>query len=189
MVNYPASAACDECSCPRYHKSVDMQPALKDLHWLPVEQRITCKLCPLMHLIHMQQAPQYLIDCLSTVSAASSRYRLRGWDQLILQTMFCQGQELHLVNIVSAILVQLSGNSLPSDLHDLTDTKTFTEQLKSVLFKRTYSWLFYGAPGRFVKRRPTDLTLYKCKKLQFIHTVNGDGSKTAKIIKIQFIFV
>ena len=24
---------------------------------------------------------------------------------------------------------------------------------------------------------------YKCKKLQFIHTVNGDGSKTAKIIK------
>ena len=26
---------------------------------------------------------------------------------------------------------------------------------------------------------------YKCKKLQFIHTVNGDGSKTAKIIKRQ----
>ena len=25
----------------------------------------------------------------------------------------------------------------------------------------------------------------KCKKLQFIHTVNGDGSKTAKIIKRQ----
>ena len=23
----------------------------------------------------------------------------------------------------------------------------------------------------------------ECKKLQFIHTVNGDGSKTAKIIK------
>ena len=28
-------------------------------------------------------------------------------------------------------------------------------------------------------------TYYKCKKLQFIHTVNGDGSKTAKIIKRQ----
>ena len=26
---------------------------------------------------------------------------------------------------------------------------------------------------------------YKCKKLQFIHTVNGDGSKTSKIIKRQ----
>jgi len=30
------------------------------------------------------------------------------------------------------------------------------------------------------------LILYvECKKLQFIHTVNGDGSKTAKIIKRQ----
>jgi len=26
---------------------------------------------------------------------------------------------------------------------------------------------------------------YKCKKLQFIHTVNGEGSKNAKIIKRQ----
>jgi len=26
---------------------------------------------------------------------------------------------------------------------------------------------------------------YKCKKLQFIHTVDGDGFKTAKIIKRQ----
>jgi len=30
-----------------------------------------------------------------------------------------------------------------------------------------------------------DAISYKCKKLQFIHTVNGDGSKTAKIIKRQ----
>jgi len=29
------------------------------------------------------------------------------------------------------------------------------------------------------------LMRHKCKKLQFIHTVNGDGSKTAKIIKRQ----
>ena len=29
----------------------------------------------------------------------------------------------------------------------------------------------------------TVIYIYKCKKLQFIHTVNGDGSKTAKIIK------
>ena len=31
----------------------------------------------------------------------------------------------------------------------------------------------------------TGYMLYKCKKLQFIHIVNGDGSKTAKIIKRQ----
>jgi len=40
--------------------------------------------------------------------------------------MSCQGQELNLVNVVSTILVQLPGTvSLPSDLHDLTDIKTF----------------------------------------------------------------
>ena len=31
-----------------------------------------------MHLIHVGQAPQYLSDCVSTVSAASSRNRLRS---------------------------------------------------------------------------------------------------------------
>ena len=31
----------------------------------------------------------------------------------------------------------------------------------------------------------SSLSINKCKKLQFIHTVNGDGSKTAKIIKRQ----
>jgi len=30
------------------------KPALKQLHKLPVEQRITYKLCLLMHLIHTQ---------------------------------------------------------------------------------------------------------------------------------------
>ena len=55
-----------------------VKPALKQLHWLPVEQRITYKLCLFMHLIHNRQAPQYLSDCVSTVSTASRRYRLRS---------------------------------------------------------------------------------------------------------------
>ena len=34
--------------------------ALKQLHWLPVERRITYKLCLFMHHIHTGQAPQSL---------------------------------------------------------------------------------------------------------------------------------
>jgi len=49
-----------------------VKPALKRLHWLPVQRRITYKL---MNFIHIGQAPQYLSDC---VSAASGRYRLRS---------------------------------------------------------------------------------------------------------------
>jgi len=33
-----------------------------------------------MHLIHIQKAAQYLSDCVSKVSAAGSRYRLRSAD-------------------------------------------------------------------------------------------------------------
>ena len=33
-------------------------PGLQQLHWLPVEHRITLKLCMLMHLIHIGRAPK-----------------------------------------------------------------------------------------------------------------------------------
>ena len=51
---------------------------LKQLHWLPVEERIIYKLCLFMHYIHIGLAPKYLSDYVSTVSAASGRYRLRS---------------------------------------------------------------------------------------------------------------
>jgi len=34
----------------------------------------------IMHLIHTEQSPQYLTDCIFTVSAASGRYRLKSTD-------------------------------------------------------------------------------------------------------------
>ena len=123
MVNYPASTECDECSSHvtmnlsiRYH----VKPALKDLRWLPVKQRITYKLCLLMHLIHIQQAPQHLIDCVCTVSAAGSRYRLRAADTadyVLSRTRTKFGERGFCYSGPAA------WNSLPSDLHDLTDTK------------------------------------------------------------------
>ena len=38
-------------------------------------------------------------------------------------------------------LSQYNLNTLPSDLHDITDTSTFRKRLKSVLFDRAYHWL------------------------------------------------
>jgi len=40
-----------------------VKPALKQLHWLTVEQRITYGLYLFMRYIHIEQAPQYLLDC------------------------------------------------------------------------------------------------------------------------------
>jgi len=39
-----------------------VKPVLKQLHWLPVEQRITYKLCLFMHYIHIRLPPKYLSD-------------------------------------------------------------------------------------------------------------------------------
>ena len=59
-----------------------VKPALKQLHWLPVEQRISYKLglCLLMYYIHTGQATQYLSNCVSMISSSGNRYRLRSCD-------------------------------------------------------------------------------------------------------------
>jgi hypothetical protein len=41
----------------------DITTALKQLRWLPVEFRLTYKLCLLMYRIHSGHAPQYLSNC------------------------------------------------------------------------------------------------------------------------------
>jgi len=115
-----------------------MKPALKQLHWLPVEQRITYKLCLFMHHIHTGQAPQYLSDCGSAVSALSGRYRLRSTDSadcVLRRTRTRFGER------GSSYCGPAAWNTRPSDLHDITDTGTFRKRLKSVLFDRAYHWL------------------------------------------------
>ena len=62
------------CLAPHDHVTT----TLRHLHWLPVQYRITYKLCLLMHLIHMNKAPSYLIDIVTPTASVSSRGRLRS---------------------------------------------------------------------------------------------------------------
>ena len=115
-----------------------VKPALKHLHWLPVEQRITYKLCLFMHHIHTGQAPHYLSDCVSTVSSLSGRYQLRSTgsaDYVLPGTRTRFGERGF------SYCGPAAWNTLPSDLHHITDTSTFRKRLKSVLFDRAYHWL------------------------------------------------
>jgi len=99
-----------------------VKPALKQLHWLPVEHRITYKLCLFMYHIHIGQAPQYLSDCVSTASEAGGRYRLRstGLAAYVLPRTRTRFKERGFFYSGPA-----AWNTLPSDLHDITDTSTF----------------------------------------------------------------
>jgi hypothetical protein len=59
---------------PRDH----VTPALYELHWLPVEQRVTFKLCVFMHLIHTGRSPSYSSNLVTSTSSLVSRSRLRS---------------------------------------------------------------------------------------------------------------
>jgi len=75
-----------------------------------------------MHHIHIRQAPQYLSDCVSTVSAASGRYQLRstGSAVYVLPRTISRFGECGFFYSGAD-----TWNTFPSDLHDITDTGTF----------------------------------------------------------------
>jgi len=92
----------------------------------------------LKHHIHTGQAPQYLSDCVSTVSALSGRYRLRSTgsaDYVLPRTRTRFGERGF------SYCGPTAWSTLFSDLHGITDTGTFRKRLKSVLFDRAYHWL------------------------------------------------
>jgi len=81
---------------------------------------------------------KYLSDCVSTVSVASCRYRLRSTSSaayVLPRTRTKFGERGFFYSGPAA------WNTLPSDLHDVTDTSTFRKRLKNVLFDRAYNWL------------------------------------------------
>ena len=59
---------------PRDH----LTPALRELHWLPIGQRIEYKLCLLVHKTLICHAPDYISDLLTPVTDMPSRSSLRA---------------------------------------------------------------------------------------------------------------
>ena len=78
------------------------------------------------------------LNCVSTVSVASGRYWLRftGSAAYVLPRTRTRFAERGFFYSSPA-----AWNTLPSNLHDDTDTSTFRKRLKNVLFDRAYNWL------------------------------------------------
>jgi hypothetical protein len=53
-------------------------PALKELHWLPIKQRICYKLCIIVHKCINNQSPDYLSELFTQISDIPSRSTLRS---------------------------------------------------------------------------------------------------------------
>jgi hypothetical protein len=52
-------------------------PTLKQLHWLPIAQRVDYKLCLLIHEAVIGEAPTYLTDLMTAVTEVPPRSALR----------------------------------------------------------------------------------------------------------------
>jgi len=107
----------------RLHEHIT--PALQQLHWLPIDYRITYQLCLIMHLVHTSRAPQYLLDCVQTVAHSSRRPGLRSSDTL---------HQAEVQNQVWRARFLLCW----THLHQINVTSLFKCRLKTDLFRRAY---------------------------------------------------
>jgi len=135
-------AACPECGSSarsrlvlnlRLHEHIT--PTLQQLHWLPIDYRITYKLCLIMHLVHISRAPQYLSDCVQTVACSSRRPGLRSSDTAAYVKLRCRTK---FGECGFCYAGPAAWNSLPHHLHQINDTGLIQRRLKTELFCRAY---------------------------------------------------
>ena len=110
-------------------------PILKELHWLPVKERITYKLCVLCHKCINNTAPTYLSTEIKLYTPARS---LRSSaDTTILQTK--DNNYKFYGKRSFTYLGPRVWNELPKHLRDITSVDSFKGQLKHHLFMKAYS--------------------------------------------------
>ena len=113
-------------------------PALQDMDWLPVAERIHYKLCLLVHkslLGHMPPMPAYISDLLMPVAKIPRRSALRTssrGDLVVPQTRRRIGDRAF------SVAAPLAWNRLPTELKLLRSTDLFRRDLKTFLFNSVY---------------------------------------------------
>ena len=112
-------------------------PVLRDLHWLPIRQRIEYKLSSIVHRSLHGQAPTYLTDACIPVSSIKGRQHLRSAEAGLLITPRVKTN-------MGARAFNKSGpsvwNSLPVMLRNpQLSLSSFQKRLKTVLFDRAFN--------------------------------------------------
>ena len=110
--------------------------ALKELHWLPIRQRIEYKLCLLVYLSINDRAPGYLRDKLTFVSDRPGRASLRSAQTRNLDV---PRTRLRLGERAFQVAAPTAWNKLPEDIKCATTTALFKKKLKTFLFKSVYN--------------------------------------------------
>jgi ribonuclease P/MRP protein subunit RPP40 len=110
-------------------------PLLHELKWLSVKSRINYRLCVLVHLCRLDQAPVYLSDQLQFVSTLPSRSRLRSGSSSALMAPIVRRPTLGGRAFPAA--AARAWNGLPSLISSEKNICSFKRLLKSHLLSRT----------------------------------------------------
>ena len=119
------------CNIKRYDH---VSPAMRDLHWLKIPERIVYKLCLLVYKCHNNLAPKYLIELLPS---RTSRRPLRSSHSVnITEAYFknsqCQSSSFSLAGL-------RAWNSLPTRVKTAQSLNSFKSLLKTHLFTISYN--------------------------------------------------
>jgi len=120
-------------SKPRDH---NVTPALRKLHWLPITERIRCKLCLLVHKMFVGHAPDYIARVLTPTSDIPSRSSLRSSSNCDFVVPM---NESKIGDRAFSVAAPRAWNRLPTDLKLLRSTASFKSKLKSFLFRAAYT--------------------------------------------------
>ena len=108
-------------------------PVLKDLHWLPVEQRIQYKVALITHKVLTEKQPQYLTEL---VSAYEPPRQLRSSTQHLVARSHNARSKMGERCFSSA--ARSTWHMLPANLRELSNTRLFKSHLKTFLFNLVY---------------------------------------------------
>jgi hypothetical protein len=109
--------------------------ALKELHWLPIVQRIEYKLCLLVHKSIIGHAPEYMNSLLTAVADVPSRSALRDATKgnfVVPRTRLKLGERAF------SVAAPQAWNRLPTELKTMRSTPSFKRALKTFLFRIAY---------------------------------------------------
>ena len=110
-------------------------PVLIDLHWLPIKARIMFKICVLCHQAITTGSPSYLREELQVIQPSegiNTRNATNGVTLFIPRHNSCTGSRAF-----RAAAPRLY-NSLPMEVRNLNNMKSFKNRLKTFLFSKCY---------------------------------------------------
>ena len=111
----------------------NISPALRDLHWLKIKQRIDYSYCVLGFKVMHGLGPDYLASLLRWYRPTKT---LRSMEKHLLEEKQCRTRTYGERSF--SVQAPRKWNSLPYAIRQLTEVEEFKKHLKTFLFKQCY---------------------------------------------------